>query len=495
MTDVTVVGLGPGPADWVTAEARETLRLLGARVFVRTALHPAIPSVLQGVAYESFDGLYERAPDLDGVYAEMEARLTASADEGQVTVLAVPGDGEVGEAIVGWLRRGDVRVRVVPGVPLASGALAAAGLSAVEGMQAVDAAALGGSGVDLKVELNPLWTAVVTGVFNRVVAGETKLALQRVYPEDHLVRVVHHPGMPEGRVDELPLSALDRGEVELDHLTHVVVPPAPATVPTGSAHGFRAVVARLRAPEIGCPWDLEQTHVSLTRYMIEEAYEVVDAIEHGTPAMVADELGDVLLQVGLHAEIADQAGEYDWNDVVRAVSEKLIRRHPHVFGEAEVSGAADVVRNWDVLKSQEREGEPAPKSALEGVPKSLPSLKRAAELGRKAVKAGFDWQDRTGAVAKVREELDELLEARSVEEWREELGDLLWMLANLAMRDGVDPEEALRASIKKFMARFEELERRARERGWESLEGRPTEELLELWREAKTAVRDGGGGD
>ncbi len=491
MTALTIVGLGPGPAEWVTAEARETLRTPGARVFVRTALHPAIPTLLDGVPFESFDSLYERAPDLDALYGQMADRLATAADEGQATVLAVPGDGQIGEKILDRLRERGVDLRVVPGIPLASGALAASSANAGHGVQAVDAAALGGSGTDLDVELNPLWTAVITGVFSRAVAGEVKLALQRVYPPDHALHVVHHPGLPDARTEDMPLSGLDRGQVELDHLTHVVVPAAARTSVTGSAHGLRAIVARLRAPQIGCPWDLEQTHRSLTPYVIEEAYEVVDAIEHGTPAMVADELGDVLLQVALHAEIADQEGEYDWNDVVRAISAKLVRRHPHVFGAVEVRDAEEVVRNWDLWKAQEREGEPPPASALEGVPRSLPGLKRAAELGRKAVKAGFDWDARAGAVAKVREELDELLEAGSVDEWREELGDLLWMLANLAMRDGVDPEEALRASIRKFTARFEELERRARERGWSSLQGRPTEDLLELWREAKQAVGNG----
>jgi MazG family protein len=232
--------------------------------------------------------------------------------------------------------------------------------------------------------------------------------------------------------------------------------------------------------------------------MIEEAYEVVDAIESDDSAGLADELGDVLLQVALHAELADQSDEFEWNDVVRTLSEKLVRRHPHVFGEtlsalrgealSEVRGAADVVRNWDQLKAAERVHEPPPASALDGVPKSLPQLKRAAELARKAAKAGFDWPTRAGTLDKVREELAELLEATTLAVRREELGDLLYILAKLAEQDGVDPEEALRAANRKFAERFAAVEQIARERGWPDLQGRSLEELNSVWAEAKRQV-------
>src|SRR5262249_20792381 len=200
-------------------------------------------------------------------------------------------------------------------------------------------------------------------------------------------------------------------------------------------------------------------------------------------------LGDLLLQVVLHAEVADQSGEFEWNDVVRLLSAKLVRRHPHVFGEVQVSGAADVVRNWEVLKAAERGAAPPSSSVLDGVPRSLPGLKRAAELSHKAVKAGFEWPTRDGTLDKVREELNELLLARSSEERREELGDLLWIIAKLAWQDGVDPEAALQAANRKFIARFHLLEQIARERGWSSLSEPPFAELDAAWREAKARHR------
>ena len=482
---VSVVGLGAGPSEWISSAAIARLHTPGAHVFARTRFFPHLAQVLAGLDWDSFDQLYETAESLDQVHQEMAERLLAAGDE---VVLAVPGDGILGEAVLRRLRDAGARVEVVPGVPLGVSALAAAAMPAVDGAQMVEATSLGGSGIDLLVELNPRWPAVVTGVFNPRIAGDLKLALQRVYPAEYLISVVHHPGLADEQVQQLPLAELDRARLELDHLTHVVLPPLEGYVPTGSWHSLRAIVARLRAPRIGCPWDLDQTHRSLIPYVIEEAYEVVDAIEDEDAGGLADELGDLLLQVALHAEIADQSAEFEWNDVVRTLSEKLVRRHPHVFGEVLVSGASDVVRNWDQLKAAERVHQPRV-SALEGVPKSLPQLKRAAELARKATKAGFDWPTREGTLDKVREELAELLEATDMDEKREELGDLLYILAKLAWQDGVDPEEALRAANRKFADRFAVLEQIARERGWDSLAGRALEDLDSAWAEAKRRTK------
>ena len=496
---VWVVGLGPGPLDWITPAARSKLRLPGARVYVRTRVFPNLAELLDGVSWESFDALYESAASLDEVDAAIVARLLSSektADAERVSrrqgtadvVLGVPGDGVLGEVVVSRLLASGATLEVIPGVPLGVGALAAAGLGASDGAQVVEATALGGSGLDLLIELNPRWPAIATGVYSPRVASDLKLNLLRVYPSDHQVRFVFHPGLDDARVESLPLAELDRAALQFDHLSHVVLPPVIGYTPTGAWPQLRGIVSRLRAPEVGCPWDLEQTHRSLIPYVIEEAYEVVDAIESDDVGGLADELGDVLLQVALHAEIADQSDEFEWNDVVRALSEKLVRRHPHVFGDVQVSGASDVVRNWDQLKAVERQHLPRPASALDGVAASLPQLKRAAELARRANKAGFDWPTRQGTLDKVREELAELLSAVTLSERREELGDLLYILAKLAWQDGIDAEEALRVANRKFTQRFAALEQIAGERGWESLKGRSLPELESAWAEAKRRV-------
>jgi tetrapyrrole methylase family protein/MazG family protein len=476
---VAVVGLGPGPSEWITPAALARVRVPGQRVFVRTRHFPNLERLLEGVTWESFDDVYESAESLSQVHELIAERLLAAGGD---VALAVPGDGTLGEAVLGRLAAAGAELEIIPGVPLGSGALAAARIPAADGAQLVEATSLGGSGVDLLIELNPRWPAVVSGVFNPCVASDLKLALQRVYPAEHVVCLVRHPGLDDQQVVQLSLAELDRASMDLDHLTHVVLPPLAGYTPTGSAHMMRAIVARLRAPVIGCPWDLEQTHRSLIPYVIEEAYEVVDAVEEDEPGGLADELGDLLLQVALHAEIADQSDEFDWNDVVRNLSEKLVRRHPHVFGEVRVSGASEVVRNWDQLKAAERAH---PASALDGVPNSLPQLKRASELARKATRAGFDWPTRDGTLDKVREELAELLSAASLAEKREEVGDLLYILAKFAWQEGVDPEEALRTANRKFATRFAAMEQIARERGWSNLKDRPLADLESAWSEAK----------
>jgi tetrapyrrole methylase family protein/MazG family protein len=245
--------------------------------------------------------------------------------------------------------------------------------------------------------------------------------------------------------------------------------------------GLRHIVHRLRAPG-GCPWDREQTARSLTRYVIEEAYEVVDAIEHHGPAEVSEELGDLLLQVFLQSEIAEEAGDFGLNDVVERISAKLIHRHPHVFADVTVSGAADVEVNWEALKKAEK-GER--RSVLDGVPKSLPALAMAAEIQKRMRKTGFTWPDRAGAEAKLAEELAELRDAATPEEAAAELGDVLFVLAELATWHGAVAEDALRHTNAKVEARFRYVEDRVRERGV-AISDLPLDELVRLWREAKS---------
>jgi tetrapyrrole methylase family protein/MazG family protein len=245
--------------------------------------------------------------------------------------------------------------------------------------------------------------------------------------------------------------------------------------------GLRQIVHRLRAPG-GCPWDREQTAQSLTKYVVEEAYEVVDAIEHHGSAEISEELGDLLLQVFLQAEIAEEAGDFSLNDVVAGLATKLIRRHPHVFADVAVSGSADVEANWEALKKAEK-GER--RSVLDGVPKSLPALAMAAEIQKRMRKTGFKWPDRAGAEAKLAEELAEVRDAATPTEAAAELGDVLFVLTELATWYGANAENALRHTNAKVDARFRYVEERVRERGV-AIQDMPLEELVALWHEAKT---------
>jgi tetrapyrrole methylase family protein/MazG family protein len=289
------------------------------------------------------------------------------------------------------------------------------------------------------------------------------------------------PATPEisGALDG-DVPSHDRGERLLDVLT---------------------VMARLRGPG-GCPWDAEQTHQTLARHLLEEAHETLEAIESGRPDRLKDELGDLLLQVVFHAEIARQEGAFDIDDVAEALVRKLIRRHPHVFGDTNVGSAAEVLVNWERIKADERTAtsgagdEREPRRIDEDIPATLPALARASKVQRRAAGFGFDWRSASAALAKVREELAELeVEAASLpdggssrtqappERVEEELGDVLFAVASLGRRLNVDPETALRRATARFAERFERMHRRAHAEGVD-LDGLREDELLERFRAA-----------
>jgi tetrapyrrole methylase family protein/MazG family protein/ATP diphosphatase len=257
------------------------------------------------------------------------------------------------------------------------------------------------------------------------------------------------------------------------------------------------IMARLRDPAGGCPWDLEQTFATIAPYTIEEAYEVADAIERGDMAELEEELGDLLLQVVYHARMAEEAGAFDFAAVARAVCDKMVRRHPHVFGPEEVADAAAQTERWEAIKAQERarKGQGSPTGALDGVPLALPALTRAAKLTRRAGRVGFDWPSCVEVLAKLREELGELeaeIEAGDAQKAREELGDLLFVCANLARKLDVEPEEALRGANAKFVRRFRHIEARLAQLG-RSPEQSDLPEMDALWNEAKAIERAGAG--
>lgn len=259
-----------------------------------------------------------------------------------------------------------------------------------------------------------------------------------------------------------------------------------------------ALMRRLLAPD-GCPWDREQSFASLRKYTIEEAFEVVDAIDRGDLEGLREELGDLLLQVAFQAELGRAAGAFGPDDVVAGIVDKMVRRHPHVFGDERADDAEQVHRNWEQIKAREK-GTKGPRGLLAGVPRALPALVRAQRVGEKVERVGFDWPDTGGSRAKVTEELAELdraIAAGDKDAVNEELGDVLFALVNLARHVEVDAEAALRATINKFCARFEHVEARVFEKhgGWpEGEQGVPgrgvtLEEMDGYWEEAKRAAR------
>jgi tetrapyrrole methylase family protein/MazG family protein len=313
--------------------------------------------------------------------------------------------------------------------------------------------------------------------------------LQALYPADHPVLSLRDG--PDLTIAELNDERLRAGALLIPALE------GPANV--ASPHGLPWLVARLRAPD-GCPWDREQTHLSLRRYLLEESYEVYDALETGSTPGLAEELGDLLLQVILHAQYAAEEGVFDLTDVYRGVMTKIVRRHPHVFGDVEAASVDQVIRNWEAIKADERAtrtgqaGAPEPHpehsppvempAAFAGLSRSLPALAYAQEMQERAASLGYDWPDREGVVAKIQEELGELQAAPDEAGRNEEFGDLLLVMVNLGRWLGLDSEAALRSASAKFAARFARVERLAAERGV-GLRDLDATELDSLWQGAK----------
>jgi tetrapyrrole methylase family protein/MazG family protein len=477
---VTVVGLGPAGPDLVTAAAVEALAAVPVeRRFVRTTRHPAaVLDVLAGAT--SFDDVYESAVSMDEVYATIVDRLAAaaaSAGDGDGVVYAVPGSPAVAERTVQLLRDDErVDLVVVPALSFLDLAWVRLGVDPMAvGVRVVDGHRFA---VEAAGERGPL---LVGQCDSRAVLSEIKLAFEDDVPPS--VTVLQRLGLPDERVEEVAWADLDR-VVDADHLTSLYVPVVAAPV-AAELVAFAEVVRRLREE---CPWDREQTHETLTKYVLEEAYEVVDAIHElaagGSIDHLEEELGDLLLQVVLHAAIATQAGDFTLADVARGITEKMVRRHPHVFGDVVVGGADDVHRNWEAIKATEKEAAGAPGgSALGDVPRGLPALSYAAKLSKRAAGAGFDWRVLAPVFDKVREEVDELEADPSADE----LGDVLFSLVNVARHLGHDPEAALRGAATKFRRRFEHVEVAARERGLD-LATADVAVLDELWDAAKASV-------
>jgi MazG family protein len=259
---------------------------------------------------------------------------------------------------------------------------------------------------------------------------------------------------------------------------------------------FVALQARLRAPG-GCPWDREQTHETLRTYLIEEAYEVLDALDRGNTEDIAEELGDLLLQIVFHADIAREAGRFDMSSVITGIHDKMVRRHPHVFGTVQANTPAQVLKNWEQLKAAEKQSASSapqnqnPASLLDGVPQSLPALLEARQLTRRAAKVGFDWHDVEGILEKLAEETAEFRAALSQNKKshiEDELGDLLFVLVNLARFLDIDPEVALKRTNRKFKSRFQDMERAAESAGT-TLSALSKDDLEDLWNAAKSRTQ------
>ncbi|MCG0277885.1 MAG: nucleoside triphosphate pyrophosphohydrolase [Thermanaeromonas sp.] len=475
-----VAGLGPGNPEDIPLGLWKLLEQDSRLLYLRTAHHPAVKTLEErGIKFTSFDPLYEKASSFEELYQDMVSTLL-KACEGREIVYAVPGHPLVAETSVSLLleRAGaqGVEVSLIPALSCLDAVFAALKLDPARGLTILDALAWPGHPWDLTQG------ALITQVYNRRVAGEVKLKLMDFLPDEHPVVVVRAAGVAgEERIKEIPLYELDR-LTWLDHLTTLYVTPYPEGRKY-TLEGLREIMARLRGPE-GCPWDKQQTHQTLKRYLLEEAYEVIEAIEEDDMHKLSEELGDLLLQVVFHARLAEEKGFFNLRDVVAGIVDKMIRRHPHVFGQAKLKTAQQVLKRWEEIKALERKDGQA---AVLKAPRTLPALLRALKVQEQAARRGFDWPEVKGVWAKVFEELEELeasLKAGEEKEITEEVGDALFALVNLARWLKVDPEGALNRTVDKFCRRFEYIVREARRQGRE-LQSMTLEEMDALWEETK----------
>ncbi|MCC6906027.1 MAG: nucleoside triphosphate pyrophosphohydrolase [Anaerolineae bacterium] len=488
---ITIVGLGPGDPGLLTRRAWEVLSS-APRIYLRTRQHPVVEALPGGATLYSFDDLYEQHDAFDQVYDSIVAALMDAVAQAGEVLYAVPGDPMVAEATVTRLmaacKTRNIPVVIVSGVSFIEPALALVGVDASDGLQVVDA-------LDLATlhhpPLNPDKPALIAQVYSRMVASDLKLTLMNQYPDEHPVMMIQAAGMPSQSAAGIPLHEIDRIEPGL--LATVYVPPYDASPgAVASLEGFQETIAHLRAPE-GCPWDQEQTHFSLRPHLIEEAYEVLDAIDSEIPEKLMEELGDLLLQIVLHSQIAVEDGEFRMADVIRTVDAKMKRRHPHVWGDVNVNGDPEQVKaNWEQIKAQERRSIGASeKSLLDGLPASLPALAQAHAYDERARQVGWDWPDESGVIAKLHEEIQEILDAITPAEKFDEIGDLLLVASVWARWHGVNPEDALRAANRKFYRRFTHIERSARQKGVD-LRSMSLDDMEVLWQEAKMLERQSG---
>ena len=416
------------------------------------------------------------------MYTEIADELSAAAAEHGEILYAVPGSPLVLERTVRHLlARDDVECDVRPAMSFLDVAWARLGIDPVEaGVRLVDGhefatAAAGERGPLLVAHAHANW-----------VLSDIKLAVDEA-AGDEAVTILHALGTADERIIEVPWSELDR-TIEADHLTSLWIPHLAAPVAAAYVR-FHQLTRTLREQ---CPWDIEQTHASLVPHLLEETYEVVDAIngldadDPTTDEHLIEELGDLLYQIEFHATIAEQEGRFTIADVASGIHDKLVRRHPHVFGDLVGTelDTDDVLTNWDDIKRTEK----GRTSVFDGIARSMPALAYAAQVGAKASKVGFDWPDVDGAFAKIAEESAELraeIDDPDAAATADELGDLLFAVVNVARHLRVDPELALRAATDKFRSRFEGVERLARERSIE-LRGADLSMLDALWDEVKS---------
>lgn len=479
MGNITVVGLGPGNGRFLTRAAWDILSQARV-VYLRTERHPAVADLPEYVTRHSFDHIYDTADSFDAVYTTIVNELIQLAQQGDV-IYAVPGHPFVGEStvtrLVAQAEAADVPVEVVAGLSFVEPCLTAVQQDGMDGVQIFDAIELTQY---LYPPVNPDFPLLLGQVYSRMLASELKMVLTAVYPDEHPVTLIHQAGDDNQMVEQISLYEIDRSD-RVNHLTSLFVPPLPHL---SSLATLAETVAILRSPD-GCPWDQEQTHQSLRSGFLEEASEVLAALDENDMDGLREELGDVFYHLVMQIQMASEAEEFRLTDVIAGIDAKLKYRHPHVWGDWQVRDSEEVIQNWEMLKAKEKAERSD--SLVDNIPEALPALARSQKLQIRVRQVGFDWPDIEGVYEKVQEEITELREATLPEHRAEELGDLLFVVVNLAKWLDIDAESALREANAKFSRRFQALEKLAEARHLTLVEMN-LDSLEALWQEVKVQL-------
>ena len=372
-----------------------------------------------------------------------------------------------------------INVEIINGISFVEPCLSLLGIDALDGLQVLDALSVADQ---YHPPANPALPALMAQVYNQAVASNLKLTLMNQYDDEYPVKLIHAAGTDSASVESLQLYEIDRS-ARIDVMTALYLP---AMADLSSFESLQNIIAHLRSPE-GCPWDREQSHKSLRPFLIEEAYEVLEALDTDDPRALYEELGDLLLQILLHTQIATDKGEFMMPDLLRHLNDKMIRRHPHVFGDLEAtSDMGELSRIWHDVKRAEKAGDDKQsESLLDGIPTGAPALFVAQRYSQRAAKVGFDWPDVSGVEAKFKEESAEVFAANSDEERIKEIGDLIFVLVNWLRWLGVDdPESLMREINAKFYRRFRHVERQMAKSG-KGIEDFSLDALEAWWQEAK----------
>lgn len=480
-----IMGLGPGAYEALTIGALKELKN-NKNIYFRTEKHPTVDFLKdEGIKFESYDHAYEKYDSFDDVYKYIAEDLITKIKDDEDLIYAVPGHPLVAEKsvvnLIELCKENNIQYEVLPAVSFVDAMMEALQVDPIEGVKIIDAFDMKNQILDKRVG------TIITQVYNNFIASEVKLRLLEGYEDDTEIIFVRAAGV-EGleSIRKIPLYELDWQE-DIDYLTSIYIPKD-----LGNKKDFQDlldIIETLRNPG-GCPWDREQTHESLKSALLEECYEVIDAIENEDEDALIEELGDVLLQVVFHASIGKEDGYFDIMDVIGGISNKMINRHPHVFGNEEANTSEQVLVNWDEIKKEEK-GIKTLTEEMQNIAKSLPATTRAYKVQKKAKKVGFDWDNVNCAMDKVKEELNEIKEVYNCEDKsiiEGEVGDLLFACINVARFLEVDGELALDKTIKKFIKRFSYIENEAIKNN-KNLKDMTLEEMDKLWEEAKTSEK------